>query len=72
MTFEYLKVEIWLSQEQKELSKRIKKTFFLVSQGLSFRHTKQTSKNNAADTTFKRFCLKVFLFKIIFMEWFGR
>ena len=28
------------------------KTFFLVSQVLSFRHTKQTSKN-VADTTFK-------------------
>ena len=28
------------------------KTFFLVSNVLSFRHTKQTSKN-AADTTFK-------------------
>ena len=28
------------------------KTFFLVSQVLSFRHTKQTSKN-VVDTTFK-------------------
>ena len=29
----------------------VKQTFFLVSQVLSFRHTKQTSKN-VADTTF--------------------
>ena len=33
-------------------SEKKKKTFFLVSQGLSFRHAKQTSKN-VADTTFK-------------------
>ena len=45
------KVKIWLSQKRIELSKWNKKTFFLVSQVLSFRHKKQTSKN-VADTTF--------------------
>ena len=39
------KFKIW---EQKKLSVEIK-TFFLVSQVLSFKHTKQTSKN-VADT----------------------
>ena len=33
------------------------KTFFLVSQVLSFRHTKQTSEN-VVDTTLKRECKK--------------
>ena len=47
------KVKIWLSQEQKEFSKWNKKTFFLVSQVLCFRHTKQTRKN-IMDTTFKK------------------
>ena len=32
-----------------------KKTFFLVSLVISFRHTNQTSKN-VADTTFKKLC----------------
>ena len=41
-----------LSQERKELSKWNKKTFSPVSQVLSFRHTKQTSKN-VPDTAFK-------------------
>ena len=45
------KVKIWLSQEWKELSKW-SFLFFQVSQVLSFRHTKQTSKN-VADTAFK-------------------
>ena len=44
------KFKIWLSQERKELSKWNKKTFFLDSQVLSIRHTKETSKN-VADTT---------------------
>ena len=39
------KFKIW---EQKKLSVEIK-TFFLVSQVISFKHTKQTSKN-VADT----------------------
>ena len=39
------KVKNWLSQEWKELLKWNKKIFFLVSQVLSFRHTKQTGKN---------------------------
>ena len=47
------KFKIWLSQERNELSKWNKKTFFLVSQVLSFRQTIQTSKN-VADTTFKK------------------
>ena len=46
------KVKIWLSQEQKELWKWKKKTSFLVSQVLPFRHKKQTSQN-LEDTTFK-------------------
>ena len=46
------KVKIWLSQERKELSKWNKKIFFLVSQVLTFRQTKQTIKN-VADTAFK-------------------
>ena len=45
------KNKIWLSKEWKELSKWNKKTFFIVSQVLSFRHIIQTSKN-VADTTF--------------------
>ena len=55
MTSWYLntwKVKIWLSQERKELLNWNKKTFFLVSQVLCFRHTKQTSKN-VANATFK-------------------
>ena len=52
MTFEYQKSQIWLSQEQKELSKWNKETSFLVPKVLPFRHTKQTSKN-VAGTTFK-------------------
>ena len=39
-------------KEREELLKGNKKFFFLVSQVLSLRHTKQTSKN-VADTTFK-------------------
>ena len=57
MTSQHLniwKVKIWLSQERKELSKWNKKTFFLLSQVLLFRHTIQISKN-VADTTFKEF-----------------
>ena len=42
--FNTWKVKIWLSQKQKELSKWNRKAFFLVSQVLSFRHKKQTSK----------------------------
>ena len=38
------KVKIWLSQEQKELSKW-KRKVFLFSKVLSSKHTKQTSKN---------------------------
>ena len=45
------KVKIRISQERKELS-RWKKSFFLVSQVLPFRHKKWTNKN-VADTTFK-------------------
>ena len=44
--------KIWFSRERKELLKWNKKTLFLVSQILSFRLKKQTSKN-IADTTFK-------------------
>ena len=46
MTFEYLK------RENLIISRMKRDYFFLVSQVLSFRHTKQTSKN-VADTTFK-------------------
>ena len=53
------KVKIWLFQEWKEPSKW-KKTFSLVSQVLSFRHTNKQAKN-VADATFERFCLKFFL-----------
>ena len=42
------------------------KTFYLVSQVLSFRHTKQTSKN-VADTTFKCACLGASLNTLIFV-----
>ena len=45
------KVKIWLSQEQKELLKWKSQTFYLVSQVLSFKFTKQASKI-IADTTF--------------------
>ena len=54
MTSWYLniwKFKIWLSQEWKELSKWKKKFFLLVSQFLSFKHTRQTK--NVADATFK-------------------
>ena len=44
--------KIWLSLERKKLSKWNKEHFFLVSQVLSLRYTKQTSKN-VADKTFK-------------------
>ena len=46
------KLKIWLSQQQKELSKWNKKHFSLFHQVLSWRHTKEISKN-VADTTFK-------------------
>ena len=46
------KVKIWLPQERKELSKWHK--YFLVYKVLSFRHTKQTSKN-VGNTTFKNY-----------------
>ena len=46
------KVKIWLPQERKKLLKSNKKIF--VSQVLSFRLTKQTSKN-VADTTLKSY-----------------
>ena len=45
------KVKIWFSHKQKEFSKWNKKTFYLVSQVLSFRLRKQTSKN-VADIAF--------------------
>ena len=50
VAFEDMKVKTWLSQERKELSKWNKKTFFLVSKVLSFRHTKQTSKRKSSKT----------------------
>ena len=46
------KVKLWLSPERKKLLKQNKKALFLVANVLSFRHTKQTSKN-AVNTTFK-------------------
>ena len=51
MTFEYLKLKFDYVKNEKSFQSEIK-TFFLVSQVLSFTHTKQTSKN-VADTTFK-------------------
>ena len=51
-------VKIWLSQEQKELSKLNKK--ILVLKTLYFRHTKQTSKN-IVGTNFKA-CARYFSF----------
>ena len=60
MTFENRRSQIWLSQEQKELSK-LNKKHFLVLKALYFRHTKQTSRN-IADITFKL----VFIF---FIKW---
>ena len=44
-------IKIWLSWGWKEVSKR-KKTFFLVSQVLSFTHTKQNSED-VVDKSFK-------------------
>ena len=52
--------DIWISKmlevdylkNKKSFRSEIKSIFFLVSQVLSFRHTKRTSKN-VADTTFK-------------------
>ena len=57
-------LEIWLSQERKELSKWNKKYFpcFTV---LSFRHKKQSGKN-VADTTFKG-CVR-YIFASFFFE----
>ena len=52
MTFEYLKIQNLIISRTKRVFEVKQKTFFLVSQVLSFRHTKQTSKN-VADTTFK-------------------
>ena len=43
------------------------KTFFLVSQVLSFRHKKQTSKN-VAETTFKK-AFDTTICKITFIYW---
>ena len=52
MTSKYLKLKFDYLKNEKSFRSEIKKTLFLVSQVLSFRHTKQTSKN-VADTTFK-------------------
>ena len=52
MTFEYLKIQNLIILRTKRVFEVKQKTFFLVSQVLSFRHTKQTSKN-VVDTTFK-------------------
>ena len=43
---------MWLSHKPKELSKWNNNTFYLISQVLSIRITKQTSRN-VADTIFK-------------------
>ena len=54
MTLKYLKNYLIISdylKNEKSFRSEIK-TFFLVSKVLSFRHTKQTSKN-VADATFK-------------------
>ena len=51
------KVKIWLSQEQKELSKWNKKTFLLVSQVLSFRYSKQTSNNVVTSISLQKILL---------------
>ena len=63
--------DIWISEKLKsEYLKNEKsfrseiKTFLLVSQVLSFRHTKETSKN-VADTTFEDFPIKNNLHKDI-------
>ena len=57
MTFEYLEVKIWLSQEQKDLSERNKKHFSLFLKYSLLDIKKQTSKN-VADTTFKCILLR--------------
>ena len=51
MTFEYLKSQNLIISRTKRAFEVKEKTLFLVSRVLSFRHTKQTSKN-VADTTF--------------------
>ena len=55
MTFAYLKSQNLIISKTKRAFEVKEKTFFLVSQLLSFRNIKQTSKN-VADTTFKEFC----------------
>ena len=52
MIFEYLKILNLIISRTKKAFEVKEKTLFLVSQVLSFGHTKQTSKN-VADTTFK-------------------
>ena len=52
MILEYLKIQNFIISRTKRAFEVKQKTFFLVSQVLSFTHTKQTSKN-VADTTFK-------------------
>ena len=63
MTFEYLKNQNLIISRTKRAFEVKQKTFFLVSKMLSFRYTKQSSKN-VADTTFK-WIMKI----IIFVLW---
>ena len=62
------KIKVWLSQEQKELSTWNKKHFSLFSQFLSFRLTKQTSKN-VADTTFNFIMVSYLGFILVVSKW---
>ena len=51
MTFDYLKVKIWLSQERKKLSEWNESNVLCLTSALFYTYTKQTSKN-VADKTF--------------------
>ena len=55
MTFEYLESQNLIISRMKRAFEVKEKIFFLVSQLLSFKLAKQTSKNVAA-TPFKYFC----------------
>ena len=60
-------VKICLSQERKKLPKWNKKRVFIVPQGHSSRHTKQTSKN-VVDTTLKACVCCLFFHQMIALQ----
>ena len=58
MTFEYLKsYNLIISRTKRAFG--VKQTFLLVSQVLSFRRKKQTSKN-VAETTFNEYIILIY------------